>query len=311
VIDRAALEIRGARAQLGNVAIGPVQVGIKSLNEPVLTVDGAARGPLAEMLRFVNGSPVGGWTSQALARASGTGNADLKLAMSLPLQKLAASTVKGSVVLAGNDVRITPDTPLLASARGRVDFSHKGFSVVGASARVLGGDATFDGGTQPDGSLRFSGQGTASAEGLRRATEFGPLARLAGAMSGQAPHRHRGLAPAPRAARRRRQPPPPLARAVLPLPLLRLGHVHAQAEPQRPLRLPPRVLHRHRPRDVRGEALRPAREDEGERRRRGVGRERWPSRHWRWSVWLRLLSPLLSAGTPLTHSRLALDLHWS
>lgn len=189
VIDRSSLEIRGARAQLGNVAIGPVQVGIKSLSDPVLTVDGSARGPLAELLRFVATSPVAGWTSQALARTTGSGSADLKLALALPLGKLATGTVKGSVTLAGNDVRITPDTPLLANARGRVDFSQKGFSVVGASARVLGGDAAFEGGTQPDGSLRFTAQGTASAEGLRRAGELGPLARLGAALSGQAAYR--------------------------------------------------------------------------------------------------------------------------
>lgn len=189
VIDRSTLEIRGARAQLGGVAIGPVQVGIKSLTDPVLTVDGSARGPLPEMLRFVNTTPVGEWTSQALARATGTGAADLKLALVMPLDKLGASTVKGSVALAGNDVRITPDTPLLGNARGRVEFSHTGLAVVGASARVLGGDANFDGGTQPDGSLRFNGQGTATAEGLRRAAELGAAARLGTALTGQAAYR--------------------------------------------------------------------------------------------------------------------------
>ena len=35
---------------------------------------------------------------------------------------------------------------------------------------------------QPDGTLRFSGQGMASAEGLRRAGELGPLARLASSL---------------------------------------------------------------------------------------------------------------------------------
>lgn len=189
VIDRSTLEIRGARAQLGSVAIGPVQVAIKNLAEPVLTVDGSARGPLGEMLRFVNTSPVGGMTSQALARATGTGSAELKLALALPLGKLEAGSVKGSVTLAGNDVRITPDTPLLAAARGRVDFGPKGLAVVGATARVLGGDASLEGGTQPDGSLRFTVQGSATAEALRRATELGSAARLATALNGQAAYR--------------------------------------------------------------------------------------------------------------------------
>ena len=190
VIDRSVLEIRDARAQLGGVALAQVNGGFRNLvDKPVLALDGVARGPLADMLRFVNATPVGQWTGAALAKASATGSAELKLGLALPLRELAASTVKGSLVLAGNDVRITPDTPLMAGAKARIEFTHKGLTVSGASAKLLGGDATFDGSTQPDGSLRFSGQGTASAEGLRRAVELGPLARLASHLSGQTSYR--------------------------------------------------------------------------------------------------------------------------
>ncbi len=190
VIDRASLEIRDGSAQLGNVVLGGVQGGVRNLaDRSVLALDGTVRGPLTEMLRFVNVTPVGQWTGQALARASATGAAELKLGLSLPLSDLPASTVKGSLALAGNDLRITPDTPLLGGARARIDFTHKGLNVSGATARLLGGDASFDGSMQPDGSLRFSGQGTASAEGLRRAGELGPLARLASSFTGQTPYR--------------------------------------------------------------------------------------------------------------------------
>lgn len=190
VIDRAVLEIRDARAQLGGVALSQVNGGFRNLaSQPVLALDGVARGPLADMLRFVNATPVGQWTGGAMSRATASGSAELKLGLALPLADLPASTVKGSLVLAGNDVRMTPDTPLLAGARARIDFSHKGVTVSGATARLLGGEASFDGSTQPDGSLRFSGQGTATAEGLRRAGELGLLARLASHFSGQAAYR--------------------------------------------------------------------------------------------------------------------------
>ncbi|MBX3604397.1 MAG: TIGR02099 family protein [Piscinibacter sp.] len=190
VIDRATLEIRAAQAQLGGVALGQVQGGIRNLTDnPVFTIDGNARGPLADMLRFVNVTPVGEWTGGTLARASATGSAELKLGLALPLHDLKASTVKGSITLAGNELRLTPETPLFERTRGRVDFSQKGFAVVGGSARLLGGELAFDGGRQPDGSLRFNGQGTLSAEGLRRAAELGVLARLGGSLSGQAAYK--------------------------------------------------------------------------------------------------------------------------
>ncbi len=190
VFDRASMEIRNARAQVGSIEWTKVQGGIKNLAEhSVLVLDAAARGPLAEMLQVVNGSPVGGWLDKALDKSTGSGNAELKLSLAVPLAQAAQTTVKGSLQLAGNDLRISTDSPLLGAAKGRVDFTHKGFSVVGASARVLGGDATFEGGTQSDGSVRFTGQGSLSADGLRRSADLGAAARAAGVLQGQTAYR--------------------------------------------------------------------------------------------------------------------------
>lgn len=190
VFDKASMQIRNAAAQLGSLRLGQVQGGIANLGDQArLVIDGRASGPATDMLRFVANTPVGGWIGQSLAQATASGQADLKLALDLPLADGAAGTVKGSINFGGNDLRIQPDTPLLAQARGRVDFSEHGFQVVGATARLFGGEASFEGGSQPDGSLRFTGQGTANAEALRRAVELGPVARVAGVLSGQAPYR--------------------------------------------------------------------------------------------------------------------------
>ncbi len=189
-LDRATLELRNGRAQVGNLEWSGVQGAIRNLDaDPLLALDANARGPLSEMLRVVNTTPVGGWIGKALDASTATGSADLALGLNLPLKHLDTSAVKGSVLLAGNDVRITPTSPLLGAAKGRVDFTHKGFAVLGASARLYGGDASFEGGTQADGTVRFNGQGTASADGLKRATELGALARIAGAFSGQTAYR--------------------------------------------------------------------------------------------------------------------------
>ncbi|MDQ6680009.1 MAG: TIGR02099 family protein, partial [Pseudomonadota bacterium] len=188
LIDRSALEFRNTRAQLGGVEWTRVHGSIPNLGErPVLSLDASARAPLAEMLKVVNTTPIGGWTGQSLANANATGPAELKLTLAIPLGSVESAAVKGSLALPGNDVRISADTPLLAAAKGRVDFTEKGFMVVGASARVFGGEASFDGGTQSDNSIRFTGQGTATADGLRR--EPGPLAQVGAALSGQAAYR--------------------------------------------------------------------------------------------------------------------------
>ncbi|HEU5297573.1 MAG TPA: YhdP family protein [Burkholderiaceae bacterium] len=190
VFDRASMTIRQAQARIFGVDLRGVDVTVRDLaHEQILEIDGQARGPLADMVRYVNESPVGEQIGGALAQASASGNADLRLALHLPLSQLDQSTVKGSVQLAGNDVRLRGDVPQFASARGRVDFTHKGVQVVGAVARTLGGELAFDGGTQADGTLRFAGQGTVTAEGMRRATEVSGLAKLAGTMQGQTAYR--------------------------------------------------------------------------------------------------------------------------
>jgi uncharacterized protein (TIGR02099 family) len=96
---------------------------------------------------------------------------------------MAHSQVQGTVTLANNDVQMSPDTPLLARARGSVQFSEKGFQLAGVQARALGGEVRLEGGTRTapgEGSVvLLRGQGTATAEGLRQARELGFLARIA------------------------------------------------------------------------------------------------------------------------------------
>lgn len=190
IFDRTAMLIRNARARLFGFELQDVQGGIADLaHDSVLSLEGAGAGPLADALRFVNATPLGLWTGQALAGATGTGDARLKLAVNIPLSHVDQARVQGTVTLQGNDVQITPDTPLLAQARGQVEFSNQGFTVRGGRARVLGGEASFEGGTQKDGQLLFTGQGVATAEGLRRAAEWPALPYLAEQLQGQAAYR--------------------------------------------------------------------------------------------------------------------------
>lgn len=190
VFERRSMQIRDAQARLWGIELKGVNGAIADLeHQPALLIEGGGRGPLADALKFVAATPIDAWTQHALQAATASGAADLRLSLNVPLHDLDSTAVKGSVVLAGNDVRLRPDVPLLAGARARIDFTQRAFSVAGGSARALGGELSFEGGSNGDNPLRFTAQGTATAEGLRRATELGDVSRLAGAMSGQAPYR--------------------------------------------------------------------------------------------------------------------------
>jgi len=197
VIDRMQLQVNKARARLGDgtaLQVSRVEARIADLMQTQVEVDADFKGPLPELMGLANTSPLRDLLGGALVNSVVTGNADYKLKLALPIAHIDQSAVRGSITLAGNDVRITPDSPQFTQARGRINFTEAGFSLSGVQARLLGADAQLDGGwvLAPESpaargaptQIRVSGN--ASAEGLRAATELGFVARLARQASGSA-----------------------------------------------------------------------------------------------------------------------------
>ena len=190
VLDRGALEIHDASGRMGELQLHDVNGGVKDLyDQPALGLHGQVSGPMPDFLRYVAQSPVGGWLHNGLAATTATGSAELDLGLNIPLQHGEQTSVNGVLTLAGNDVKLVAGAPVLADARARIAFTEKGVTVSGGHARALGGDVAFDGGTQPDGALRFTAQGAVEAEGLRKVAEEPVLARLASHVSGQAAYK--------------------------------------------------------------------------------------------------------------------------
>jgi uncharacterized protein (TIGR02099 family) len=190
VFDRGGMLIKEGKAKVLGYELSAVNGGIKDLHHGrVLALDGTGRGAGADLLHFVRASPLDEWLGRALTTTTAQGPVGLKLGLAIPLDDTAATTLKGQLLLGGVDLKLRPELPALAGARGRVDFDRKGLQLGGMTARLLGGDATLEGGTLRDGGMRFAVQGQATADGLRRATELGALTRLAQAASGQAGYR--------------------------------------------------------------------------------------------------------------------------
>jgi len=194
IFERSSMEVKGAKGRL--VGAPDLQVKadaqIPELGHTTVVVTSDFQGPLAQALAIVNTSPVGNLTSQALSKSTANGTAQVKLKLELPIASMDKSKVQGTVLLTGNDVQITPDTPMLAKAKGTVTFNEKGFAIGGATARSLGGDVKIEGGTRPAAPrssemvVAIHAQGTATAEGLRQAKELGFVSRLARDSTGSA-----------------------------------------------------------------------------------------------------------------------------
>ncbi|GAC1603390.1 MAG: hypothetical protein NVS3B2_07810 [Ramlibacter sp.] len=194
VFDRNSMQIKGAQGRFDGMAglQFKADAQIADLRAATVSVKAEVHGPLSESVAVVNGSPLSALIGNAIAKANTSGNADVRLQLELPVAHMDKSRVQGSVTLTGNDVQISPETPLLSRSRGVVTFTEAGFTMSGVQARALGGDLRLDGGSQvvaagsTDPAVVVRALGTASAEGLRQARELGFLSRLAKDASGSA-----------------------------------------------------------------------------------------------------------------------------
>ncbi|WP_296491575.1 YhdP family protein [Rhodoferax sp.] len=197
VIDRMQLQVNNGRAKLGDgtaLQVSRVEALIDDLDDAKVAVNADFKGPMPELMRLVNASPLGDMTGQALVNSKVTGNADYQLRLLLPIDEISQSRVSGGITLAGNEVQITPNSPRFTQARGRVNFTEAGFSLSAVQAQMLGGAARLDGGwvlvpespSSRGAPTLIRASGVASAEGLRQASELDFLARLARQATGNA-----------------------------------------------------------------------------------------------------------------------------
>ena len=194
LFNHASIDIKGVTGRL--LDLPSLQIVKADARIPDLTKNTtveanlALRGPLNDALRFVNTSPLGALTNQALAGATGNGDADYRVKLNLPVFAIATAQVDGTVVLAGNEIRLLPNAPALSQVKATVAFSERGFSVVDARARTLGGNVRIDGGMRtgprPTGgapdtepSVALKAQGNLTADGLKQASELGLSGTLA------------------------------------------------------------------------------------------------------------------------------------
>jgi uncharacterized protein (TIGR02099 family) len=186
VFDRQAMHFKGSTQLAGapDVRWQKVEAHIPNLAQAVVNVTGEAQGPFQQVLNMVAKSALNDLTGGVLSKSEATGDANYKLALSLPIDKLANTKVEGSVAFADNALQVIPGTPVLKRTRGALQFSEQGFQLKSVQAQLLGGDATLDGGLSfvakaEQSPLQLKIKGYLTAEGLRQARELGFVSKLA------------------------------------------------------------------------------------------------------------------------------------
>ncbi len=195
VFDRLGMKLTDASARAGDARTGlsltAGQVSIPDMaHQAELHVSAENKDTASQVLTLIQKSPLDALLSGALRQTQATGTLQTRFKLTIPLLNPHNTKVQGIVVLAGNDLRISPATPLLEKTQGTVQFTETGFTLSALQARLLGGAMRIEGGlrTSPDTaaetSMQLRAQGQITAEGLRQAKEFSPLSDLAQHASG-------------------------------------------------------------------------------------------------------------------------------
>lgn len=195
VFDLLSMSVRHAQGVMRDkpsVLVKEAQARIPDLLQPVVAVQAQAQGALQDFLTVVRGSAVSQITGHVLDDSTGTGQAQLQLGLQVPIEHVEQTTVRGEVTLPGNDVRLMPEVPLLSQSKGRVQFTHQGFTLQGVQAQALGGPVRIEGGMAPainpavPSPVRIQAQGMATVQGLQTLPQLQDAGALLQKASGSA-----------------------------------------------------------------------------------------------------------------------------
>lgn len=156
-----------------------VQIADLLVTDELLTVDGEARGPTADMLKFVAQSPVNDMIEGFTEGMQATGNGLFKLSLKIPLRRLDDMTVAGSYAFQNNNVQLGAGAPMLEQVNGALQFTGSSVVIPRITAQFLGGPASLVAATQ-QGVVQVNASGKATAAGLNKAFAHPLLRRLQG-----------------------------------------------------------------------------------------------------------------------------------
>jgi len=186
LLDRSSLTVTGQRGSVYGVKLSNVVARVPNLTrDATLEVRGVAEGPLSDLLRYANTSPVAQWLGGVTNSAEANGTAKLNLQFAIPLQHASNSKVNGSLQFVNNDVQLA-GAPPLSRVNGALGFSEASVSSSQLNALMLGGQAKIDATTAADGGIVFAVAGTATVPALRRTVTIGAVQQLLDKSQGQA-----------------------------------------------------------------------------------------------------------------------------
>lgn len=147
--------------------------------DELLAIDGEARGPSGDMLKFIAQSPVNAMLDGFTEDMGAAGNGKFNLSLKIPLRRVNDMTVAGSYLFQNNKVMLGEGMPTLEKVNGTLQFTGAALSIPGITGLALGGAVSISAATQQD-VVQVNVGGKASAAGLLAAFGHPALEHLQG-----------------------------------------------------------------------------------------------------------------------------------
>ncbi|MGF6776430.1 YhdP family protein [Paraburkholderia sp. GAS334] len=177
------------RAHYKRVALGKVTGKIDDLGTRAsnLVITGDGRGPLADLLDYVNNSALGGISKHAGGKVRAEGPATLALKLTVPRTPKPHIAVDGTIGFQNNTL-VMEKAPPLSRLNGKLRFTEHTAQTDRLSAHFLGGDVHASGGYRQDGTYAFDIAGRIGVDAAQGLNLRGPATQVLAHMSGSAPY---------------------------------------------------------------------------------------------------------------------------
>lgn len=161
------------------------ELGIKGSD---LVIEGAGRGPLADLLDYADNSSIGVMSKHATAKVHAQGPATFALKLTIPRKPMPKVKLAGAIGF-DNDTLSADNVPPLSSLTGKVRFTNRSAQVERLTGHFLGGDVRANGGLSDDGryNVNVAGSVAVDANAARSLNLRGTPAAVVGRFSGSAP----------------------------------------------------------------------------------------------------------------------------
>jgi uncharacterized protein (TIGR02099 family) len=164
------MELNASAGHLLGNEIKKAKITIPDLevDDNLLDIAGETQGPVSEMVKFINASPIeklaNGFTESL--KTAGTGKLNLNL--HIPLLHSEATKIKGTYVVT-NGSMLADSIPDLTKINGTVDFTESSINASNVNTWAYGAPATFSINTDKNHAIQIAAQGRVTDAGLRQA----------------------------------------------------------------------------------------------------------------------------------------------